>query len=142
MSGPAPDEMTPALRQALAEQLRAQHSALLHVLEETQTFASLREHLGQGAEELARLAQLYWPAESWKAPNTGPPRHGDWHVRVASTLADGEVRLRIRTLRIDPEMRLGDADWIDVPLALAEHLLTGLDEHVAYWHQNPPNGGR
>lgn len=144
MSGPAPEEMTPLARHQLAEQLRAQHSALLGVLEETQTYASLREHLGQGAQELARIAQLYWPAQAWEGTNTGQPRHGDWHVKVASVITDGEVNLRVRTQRVDAQMQLADGERgvLDVPLELAEHVLKALDEHVSYWHENPPSGGR
>jgi hypothetical protein len=143
MSGPPPEQMTLYARQQLAHDLWRRHGAIIDALESAQAFASLREHLGAAADELARLARLYWPEQAWEAQSNGPPRHGDWHVKVSSLAgADEEVHLVVLTQRIDAEMRLADVSSFKIALRAAPMLTDALERHLDYWQANPPNGGR
>lgn len=159
---PDPDPLSLEERQARARALAAYDAQLIAVLEPEQHLPGLLDTLGRARQVLIDEARKHWPDQSWESTNRGgPPEPGDLHVKVSSVISSDEaegrrdafalpdgVALRIAISKILPAAEANDRNRtifsseavLFVPLDLASSLVVALEEHLAYWRENPPLG--
>lgn len=146
---PEPTDLSLQARQARARQLSHYDGQVVEVMNtDAQHVEDVAQHLGLARQALQVEARRYWPEQEWKSTSEGgPPREGDLHVKVASTIGDDGrsvlLRVGLSAIEVDHETeedvtRHGTEAAIFVPLTVAQRLIECLEEQVAYWEANPP----